>query len=394
MAARYAHSTTPGGIYALVRDGLARSRADLARLTGLAPSTITLRVEELLRRGYLDEEGDGVSRGGRRPRVLRLARDERVVAGVDLGARHAAIGLFDVAGTCIVTRRSSIDITRPPEVVLRSVHREILDALAASNDAARRLAGVGLSLPGPVSAPEGRVISPSRMPGWNGIDPAAILSGLSGVPVRTENDANAMALGEFIATGRTTRHMIVVKAGSSIGTGVIVDGALYRGARGMAGDVSHTSVADGPQVLCSCGRFGCLDAVAGGRSIVAALAAAGVPIDDVAGVAGLASDAHPLATRLLRESGLRTGAVLATLVSFFNPERLVLAGVLSTTEAFVAGVRSSVYDLCLPMSTTGLELAESTVGWDLGARGVAALALEELLDPAAVDRDLGKSPRT
>lgn len=382
----FAHLTTAGGIFSLIRDGYASSRADLARLTGLAPSTITLRVDELLSHGYVSESGQGASRGGRRPRSLTVADAGSYVAGVDLGGRHATIVLSDAAGAVLSSRRTAIDITRSPEVVLRGVHREILDAGLAHPD--RTLAGIGLSVPGPVSAPEGRVVSPSRMPGWNGIDPAAVLGGLAGVPVRAENDANAVAFAEFIVGGRRTRQMIVVKAGSSIGLGIIADGALYRGARGLAGDVSHTAVADGPAVLCSCGRFGCLDAVAGGRSIVAALATAGLAVDDVSEVAALARDAHPLATRLLRESGLRTGAVLATIVSFFNPERLVIAGGLSAVDAFVAGIRSSVYDLCLPMSTAGLDIVESVSGWEAGARGVAALVLEDLLDPAAIDRAL------
>lgn len=382
----FTHLTTAGGIFTLIRDGYATSRADLARLTGLAPSTITLRVDELLANGYVTESGDGVSRGGRRPRVLTVADGRTYVAGVDLGTQHASIVLCDTAGRTLASRRTGLDITRSPEVVLRGVHREIIDVGASLED--RTLTGIGLSLPGPVSVPEGRVISPSRMPGWNGIDAAAVLGGIAGVPARAENDANAMAWAEFIAGGRRTKDMIVVKAGSSIGVGIIAEGALYRGARGMAGDVSHTAVADAPHVLCSCGRFGCLDAVAGGRAIVAALAGAGLPVGEVSDVADLARDAHPLATRLLRESGLRTGAVLATIVSFFNPERLVIGGGLSVAEAFVAGVRSSVYDLCLPLSTTGLELTESTAGWESGARGAAALVLEDLLDPDAVDRAL------
>lgn len=382
--AEFPHLTTSGGIFTLVRDGYAASRADLARLTGLAPSTITLRVDELLAHGYVSETGQGISRGGRRPRTLTVADARTSVAGVDLGGRHATIVLSDASGTVLASRRTAIDITRSPEAVLRGVHGEILDLGAALPE--RRLSGIGLALPGPVGAPDGRVVSPSRMPGWNGIDPGAVLGGLAGVPVRAENDANAMAWAEFIAGGRRTKQMIVVKAGSSIGLGIIAEGRLYRGARGLAGDVSHTPVPDGPQALCSCGRFGCLDAVAGGRAIVDALAADGVDVTEVSDVAALARDAHPLATRLLRESGVRVGGVLATIVSFFNPERLVVGGGLSAVDAFVAGVRSSVYDLCLPMSTAGLDIGESLAGWEAGARGAAALMLEDLLDPGAVDR--------
>lgn len=382
----FPHLTSAGAILTLVRDGYASSRAEISRLTGLAPSTVTLRVDELIAHGYLVESGEGRSKGGRRPRTLTVAHAERYVAGVDLGARHATIVLCDLAGEPIARSKLATDIARQPETVLRDVHEQVLSLGEGFPE--RTLAGVGLALPGPVSSPDGRVVSPSRMPGWNGIDAAAILRGIAGVPVLTENDANAMAWAEYIADRRRSDHMIVVKAGSSIGVGIVADGRLHRGARGLAGDVSHTLVTDAPDTLCSCGRFGCLDTVAGGRSIVEALVAEGLEISDVSDIAGLARDAHPLAARLLREAGRRTGAVLATLVGFFNPDRVVIGGALSSAEAFVAAVRSSVYDLCLPMSTAGLELVESSAGWEGGARGVASLMLAELLDPAEIDRRL------
>jgi len=384
MAAPYAMLASAGGIFSLIRDGRAASRAELSRQTGLAASTVALRVEELIRLGYVLESGDGRSQGGRRPRNLRVATGSRLVAGVELGARHATLRVYDLGGVEVAGRGVALDIARPPEVVLREIHDE-LTGMIAPLPGGGRLAAIGLALPGPVSVPDGRVISPSRMPGWNGLAPSVILEDLAGVPVRVENDANAMAVGEFVATGRVTRHMILVKAGASIGTGIIAAGVLHRGMRGMAGDVSHTAVSGGSQMLCSCGRLGCLDAVAGGRSMVLALQHAGVAVEEVADVAALAHDAHPLATRLLREAGSRTGVVLATLVGFFNPERLVLAGSLSSSDAFVASVRSSVYDQCLPLSTEGLDIAVSAGGADVGARGAAAIVLDELLDPARID---------
>lgn len=384
MNSKFAHLTTPGGIFTLVRDGHAHSRADLSRITGLAPSTVALRVDALLKHGFLQEAGDGESRGGRRPRKLSLARDGRVIAGVDMGIDSHQVVLFDLAGQRVRARETEASFDQEPELVLRATYATITELLNESQPALE-LVGVGLALPGPVSLPDGRLTSPSRMPGWNGADPAGIMAQLAGVPVRSENDANAMAWSEFITSERSEKDMIVVKADSSIGMGIIADGSLYRGSRGMAGDVSHTIIADAPQVLCSCGRFGCLDVLAGGHAMVRSLASEGEDVSGIADVIRLATDGHPRATHLLRESGLRTGAVLATLVSFLNPRRVVLAGALAQAEAFVAGVRSSVYDLCLPLSTNGLELSESRAGTDLGARGVAALLANELLSPHHVD---------
>ncbi|MCW5952483.1 MAG: winged helix-turn-helix transcriptional regulator, partial [Propionibacteriaceae bacterium] len=130
MTAPHADLATPGGIYSLIRDGRAASRADIARVTGLAPSTVTLRVDQLVRLGYLVESGEGKSRGGRRPRILQVARDGRLVAAVDLGARHANIAIFDLAGEKVAGRQVGIDITLRPEAVLRRIHEEIRSILA------------------------------------------------------------------------------------------------------------------------------------------------------------------------------------------------------------------------------------------------------------------------
>lgn len=387
MDGEFSGATTPGGIFSLIRDGHARSRADLSRLTGMAPSTITLRVEALIRAGFLTESGDGESRGGRRPRGLSIADNDRVVAGIDLGVGFVTIGVYDLAGEPLTALRTELDFQHSPREVLAEAHRHLTTALAGLEHP-RTLIGIGLAVPGPVSFPEGRLTSPSRMPGWNAVAPAEVLGAMAAVPVLTENDANAMAWGEFVTTGRTRDDLILLKAGPSIGMGIVAGGRLHRGARGMAGDVSHTTVTDAPQVLCSCGRFGCLDVVAGGSAIVTALRGTGMEVGGVDDLAELAGDGHSLATRLLRESGLRTGAVLSSLVSFFNPHRLVLAGPVADAEAFVAAVRSSVYGMCLPFSTAGLELSENT-SLDLGARGAALLMLDRLFDARTVDAQMG-----
>jgi len=148
----------------------------------------------------------------------------------------------------------------------------------------------------------------------------------------------------------------------------------------MAGDISHVTVPDAPPVLCSCGRTGCLDAVAGGRAIVRALRDAGVQVDSVDDVLALARDAHPLATRMLREAGTRVGRVLATIMNFFNPQRLVLGGILGEAEAFVAGVRSAIYLECLPMITDELEIVVSQAKEQAGILGAGGLVLDRIFD--------------
>ncbi len=374
-------SSSPGAILRLVRSGAATSRADIARVAGISPSTAAARVDELIAHGYLRAAGAGQSQGGRRPQRVEVSPEAGVVGTADLGTNHASLGVFDMAGALLAERHRDIVIAEGPDRVLAWVLEQLHD-LAGEH----QLRGIALALPGPVDSITGLLVSPSRMPGWNGVDVASRMSALAGVPTLVDNDANLMTLGEHGLTRPGTTHLVFVKAGSGIGCGVIAAGRLHRGSHGMAGDISHVSVPDAGHVLCSCGRYDCLDAVASGAAIVTGLRAAGVEVEDTAHVLRLAQDAHPLATRTLREAGTRTGNVLATIVNFFNPELLVLGGNLSQAEAFVAGVRSAIYTQCLPMATDHLEIAVSRAGKLGGVRGAAQLILDHLFDAEVVDR--------
>jgi predicted NBD/HSP70 family sugar kinase len=375
---------TPGGILHLVRSGRSRSRADLARSTGLSPSTVSQRVDALIAAGYLREAGAGVSHGGRRPRALEVDASTGVVCAADLGSHHATFGLVDLGGRVIASRTEAMDIGAGPAAILGWIAEVGAELASAHAQPGQTLRGFGIGLPGPVDT-AGRMVSPSRMPGWNGVDVAAELTAISGLPAAVDNDANLMALGEYDTLGAGVGELVFVKAGSSIGCGVIAFGGVYRGHHGMAGDISHVTVPGAPAVLCSCGRIGCLDAVAGGAAIVQSLRGSGVELSDTREVLALARDAHPRATQELREAGLRTGGVLATIMNFFNPQRLVLGGILGEAEAFVAGVRSAIYSDCLPMITDQLDIAVSVAKEQAGIRGAGRLILDALFDPARVD---------
>jgi predicted NBD/HSP70 family sugar kinase len=373
------HQASAGAMLGLIRSGQARSRAEIARVTGLSPTTVAQRVDVLIDAGYVREAGMGVSQGGRRPRALEVDPTTGVVCAVDLGSQHATFGLLDLSGRLIATRRERIDIAEGVEPILTWMVG-VADALVAEHaEPGQRLRGYGIGVPGPVDSRTRTLVSPSRMPGWNGVDVAAAVTDLTGLPTVVDNDANLMALGEH-GLDRSVADLVFVKVGSSIGCGVIASGSLHHGHHGMAGDISHVTVPDAPSVLCSCGRTGCLDAVAGGRAIVRALRDAGVQVDSVDDVLALARDAHPLATRMLREAGTRVGRVLATIMNFFNPQRLALGGILGEAEAFVAGVRSAIYLECLPMITDELEIVVSQAKEQAGILGAGGLVLDRIFD--------------
>ncbi|WP_200842277.1 ROK family protein [Actinomadura sp. K4S16] len=374
----------PAALVRLVATGQAESRAELARLSGLAASSVSLRVEQLIEAGLFAEEGAGASRGGRRPRRLRLARAAGVYLVADLGAHHARLAVVDLAGTPLALADLACDIAVGPEETLTAVLAG-LHALARDHglqDVPVR--GVGVGLPGPVDPATGQVVSPSRMPGWNDFPVRDYVTGRVGVPALVENDANLMAVGEHRGSWPALDNVMVIKLGSGIGCGVIVDGRLHRG-RGAAGDISHVRILSEATVDCSCGHPDCLEAHASGAALAASLAAQGIEVDNPSRIVDLVADGVPQATSAVRTAGRLIGDVLTALVNFFNPDALVIGGSLSNAEPLVATIRGVIYERCLPLATRNLEIATSRAGRDASILGAGHLLLgvaDEWIDRA------------
>ncbi|MFI8992547.1 ROK family protein [Streptomyces sp. NPDC053542] len=362
----------------LVANGSAASRADLVRELGLAASTVSARVQELVDAGLLTEDGEGASRGGRRPRLLRVPDSGAVALAADLGSRHIRTGAVALTGAAFDVEERAHDLTAGPGPAVELLAERLASLAERQRAAGRTVRGVGIGFPGPVDPASGQVIAPSRMPGWHLYELRDRLAERLGLPVLVDNDANVLALGEHRASHAALRHLVVVKAGRGIGSGVISHGRLYRGARGSAGDISHVRVDAAAERPCSCGNIGCLETVASGAAIAAALRAEGIEADSTTDILRLVEHGEPHATTLVRQAGRHIGAVLSVVVNFFNPEAVVLGGALSGAEPLVAAVRGVLYEHCLPMATSDLTIVASACGPDAGLLGAGHAALREL----------------
>ncbi|AQP47871.1 ROK family transcriptional regulator [Tessaracoccus aquimaris] len=356
----------------LVARGQARSRTELASALGLAASTVGLRVQSLVDTGLLRESGAGASSGGRRPRLLEINGGQGEVLTIDLGGGHARLGRHGLSGALVETAALPITLAEGPVPTLDAV------AAALREFGSSRLRGIGVSLPGPVNPEIGGVEQPSRMPGWPGYRVGDHLSDVFGVPVAVDNDANLAALGEHRVRLGTRRHSITVKAGTAIGSGIIVDGRVHRGATSAAGDITHTRIDSDEQVPCSCGNINCLETVASGAGVVRQLRQAGYDVTTTAEALELARAADVTATGLVRSAGTHLGQVLSGVVNFFNPHAVFLTGSMSSSEPFLAAVRSRVYASCHPLVTQTLRIEAATTGADAPLLGAARLVLDEL----------------
>ena len=250
-----------------------------------------------------------------------------------------------------------------------------------------------MGVPGPVDFHRGVSVSPPIMPGWDGYPVRDALSLELGCPVVLDNDVNVLAVGEQHAgVARNSRDFLYVKIGTGIGCGIVIDGELYRGVNGCAGDIGHIRVEDfGP--TCACGNTGCLEAFSGGAALARDATTAArtgrstvlaAMLEDrselsAADVGRALEQGDPQAVQLIRDSGRRVGQILAGLVSFFNPDLIVIGGgVTGLGHSLLAEIRAVTYRRSLPLATGSLPIVLSELGDEGGVIGTARLISDSI----------------
>ena len=381
--------TSAGALLRLIREEVAVTRADLARETGLARSTVAQRVDALLGQGLVYEAGGSPSTGGRPATVLAFNRDAGAVLVADLGATHARVAVSDLAGTPLAERAADLDIALGPDHALAWVAECFSDLVNEVGRSAGDVRGIGVGVPGPVEFDSGRPVNPPIMPGWDDFPIPEWFADLYSAPVLVDNDVNIMARGEHRMHWPDTEHLLLIKVGTGIGCGIVADGHIHRGARGAAGDIGHIRATSREDVICRCGNIGCLEAIAGGQALAQRLAGAGEDASQSRDVLRLVQSGHGGAIRMVRDAGRTLGEVLAGTVNFFNPAVIVIGGDIAEAHAqLLAGVREGIFSRSLPLATRDLRIVPCRLGDRAGVIGAAIMVIEHVLSPDAVDRSL------
>ena len=376
-----------GSLLQILRDGVPRTRSELAVMTGLGRSAVAQRVDALLASSLVGSVGEAASTGGRPPAQLAFNPGARVALAVDVGATHVRIGLTDLASVVLAEDRHEIDISLGPEAVLTWAIERSRALLAELGRDPADLIGVGIGLPGPVEHATGKPRNPPIMPGWDGFDVPLYVGSALGTVVVADNDVNVMALGERFLGFPTVDQLLFVKVATGIGSGIISHGTLHRGADGAAGDLGHIQVPDGEDVLCRCGNRGCLEAIASGAAVATRLRATGLDPAGSGDVVDLVKAGSVPALQEVRQAGRVIGEVLASAVSLLNPSVIVIGGSLAAAgDPLLAGVREVVYRRSLPLATANLRIVPAVGGERAGIIGAACLVIDEVLAPDAVDR--------
>jgi predicted NBD/HSP70 family sugar kinase len=364
------------------------SRADIARHTGLSPSTVSAIVAELERAGLVREIGAGASRGGRRPVLVGFRDDAFVLVGVELGATHVSAVLTDLRGHVRAFRDTHVAVRDDPKGAMAMARALIDECLASERVSKKRVVGIGVAVPSPVHPERPGKLSALIMPAWREYDVQEILAGAFGVPVFVDNDANLGALSErFWGAGAGGEDLAFIKVATGIGSGHIINGALYRGSGGTAGEIGHIAIdPNGPP--CVCGSRGCLATLIGAEALLArARARWGKKKKNptVADIVVGARSGDPVARELVEEVGRSLGVVVAGLLNLLNPAVVVLGGeITSVGDLLLDPLRASIRARALSTSVAETQIVASR----LGARSIAVGAATLVLDSALADRSL------
>ena len=361
------------------------SRAEIARNTGRSRSTISEVVGRLLGTGLVMEVGAGESRGGRRPILLGFQDQAGVILGVDVGATHVSVILMDLRGRTLAWRERPHPVRSNPKGAEALITALSEACLAEWSGDRSRLMGIGVAVPSPVDPGSPDRVLERVLPAWRGHNVLERLDEVFGVPVFVDNDANLGALAErWWGEAFGIDDFVYLKVATGVGAGIMIDGEIYRGATGVAGEIGHVAIdPSGPE--CVCGNRGCLATFVGTRELVdrARVLMPFYPGSPLAGCAldiraiedaALADD--PLALRVVEEAADRLGIVVAGVLNLLNPGSVILGGGLARTgDRLVRPLREAVAKRTLVASAAASDIRTSELGERATALGAATHVL-------------------
>ncbi|TDW92726.1 ROK family transcriptional regulator [Kribbella sp. VKM Ac-2566] len=371
----------PSGIVTLLGTRGPTSRTAIARSLGLSPATVTQVTKDLIARGIVEELESVPSNGGRPARLLGLASRTGVALGAKVTADHVAVVTVELDGS--VRSSGSHDFDPAAAGALDRLGRILTEEVAGLDDL---LLGVGVGVPGSVDSQASGIVDAPTL-GWRAAQVGPILRQAVGTPVLVDNDVNTLAAAERLyGIGREHSSYLVVTIGRGIGCAIVVDGGIYRGGNGGAGEIGHIPVwcTGGEQPPCTCGSTGCLEAYIGAAGLIRTARGRGVlgPRGTPTGLLRAATNGDEGARAIYAEAGDLLGRALAGVIHTVDPEVVVLLGEgVDGWEFWQPGFEPSFRRSLLP-ARKGVPVMVEPWTEDQWARGAASLVLASPFDSA------------
>jgi glucokinase-like ROK family protein len=302
--------------------------------------------------------------------------------------------LTDFSAHVLAEFETTFDIKEPPKKCLSEINQHVHNLLRDHNLSLSDIMAVGLGVPGPINMKLGGVSAPPIMPGWDSFPIRSYLEEMWGISVALGNDAEFGALGEWAyGAGRGERNLAYIKVGSGVGAGLLLDGQIYRGATGCAGEIGHITILEnGP--LCSCGNHGCLESLAGGNAIAwhaqeavrvgRRTQLASLPSNEAVTarhVADAARKGDLVAQQIVSTSGAYLGLAIASMVNIFNPGMIVIGGGVSQMgDLLLDPIRQAVRDRSLLSAAKVVRVSSAILGRRSTSMGAVVQAINLALD--------------
>ncbi len=308
--------------------------------------------------------------------------------GVDVGGTNVKIALVDLDGKIAFSNTVPTRAEMGYEAGVNNIKQAIKDLMQESNQTNKTVEAIGFGLPGQIDYKEGIVKNLPNIPGWVNIPLAKIIEDEFSIPTRLDNDVRCAALGELnFGAGKGCENLICITVGTGIGSGIILNGKLVRGAANAAGEIGHIKMEMNGGPLCGCGDYGCFEAYASGPAIVTMakeyisggksakykeMAADGIITPYIVAQAALQGDT--VSIQIFKQMGKIIGIGLASVVNLLNPEKIIIGGgVADAGDILLEPIRRTIQDRAMPIQANSLKVVPAQLANGAGVIGASLL---------------------
>lgn len=369
------------------------SRADIAKLTGLTPASISNISKQLIESKYLVERGMGESSGGRPPIILELNPEARYVIGVNIGVGSIQVVVTDLGAKIICRDEMLVPVSKgSKDLVIKDLVKLINEVLVSSNIDSEKVLGVGIAMHGIVNTDTG-ISEYAPYYNWVNVNLKEELQSILKYPVFIDNDVRAMAIGEsWFGSAKDISNFVMINVSNGVGAGIIIENKPYYGVDFSAGEIGHI-VVDVDGAKCNCGNYGCLETVVSNNSIVKKAIKAikqgsnsllidikenieDLTIDDICKGASLNDD---VSMYVLKEAARYLGMGISNLVNILNPRNVVVVGeIFEDTQYVIEALREIVDKRSMKLPNKSIRITKSVLGKEAAVIGAATLVIKEL----------------
>lgn len=367
----------------LIKNNTSLSRADIAQISGLNKGTVSSLVAELIDEKLIEETGPGESSGGRRPVMLQFNEQAGCVIAIDLGVNYILGILTDLQGN-ILEQKKHPYIPTSTEQTINNLKQYIEDLLSKAPSTPYGVVGIGIGAPGIVDKNSSVVLAPNL--GWKNSSLKNELESYFSIPVLIENEANAGAYGEkMFGLGKNIDDLVYISTGMGIGTGIIIDGKLYRGISGFSGEFGHMTVNMNGET-CRCGNIGCWELYASEHYLISKVVESHLMnnhnVNDVTveKIIDLAENGNEEIVKLFKNTAINLGMGIVNIVHALNPKKIIIGNRLADAKKWMEPyVQAYVKEHTMTSHETEVTVQFSNPLFPSTALGVAAFSVEYFL---------------